>query len=131
MGPINSLQLLKDHDSIEGIVNFIQDNNISKFRIPNNFLEKAKIAKKYFLEASIINPDKIKIEWTNPNIYEITKLLCEENNFNSKKIANSLENLKSLYNEYKNRDMENIRTFKNFRSYNRLYRKRREKFFQN
>ena len=97
VGPVNALQLIKKFGNLKEIVNYINNNNISKFKIPNDFLLKADKAKKYFLEATILNPDNIDVKWNKPDEELILNLLCHENNFNYKNISNSVDKLLNLY----------------------------------
>jgi flap endonuclease-1 len=98
IGPEKALKLLLNYGSIKNLINYIDTNEDNyKFKITNIFRNKYIEAKRYFKEASVIDPFTIELDWKKPNKKKIIDLLCTKNNFSKKRI---LKNLKIVENNY-------------------------------
>lgn len=102
---VNFLNLLKKENGLKS-----NKNRKNIFVIPEDFIEKMNKAKKYFLDAEVINPEAFmdKIEWNEPKYNEIKEFLITQKKFDSNIINTKVDQLKLMYEFYKkNKEINN------------------------
>lgn len=83
------------------IHNFIENlKSEKKYIIPENFLELWSQAKKYYLNALVVDPAEIKIKWSTPNYEKLIEFLIKEKNMDEQKILKKIAELKLLFDYY-------------------------------
>lgn len=98
IGPTRALSLIRQHGSIEKILEHIQEDSNSKFVVPDNWP---------FAEARVLftHPDVIEatdpalmsaIKWTAPETEGVVDFMVNKNGFNEKRIRAGLEKLAKL-----------------------------------
>jgi flap endonuclease-1 len=76
----------------------VENMKIGKYKIPANFIEEWRKAKKYYKEtALVLDPTGLKFRWNKPNFEKITQFLVEEKGFEKNKIIEKIDELKLLY----------------------------------
>lgn len=100
----------KEYTKIKNMPRFIEhlhklnkqsekDGKSSKYVIPKNFLKKWRDAKKYYLEAKVIDPSELNLTWSMPQSDALLSFMVGENEFSRKNISNKINELKFLYNK--------------------------------
>ncbi|KAL1454502.1 hypothetical protein WDU94_010742 [Cyamophila willieti] len=88
IGPKRAIELIKEHRSIEKILENIDTN---KYIVPENWLYKE--ARQLFLEPDVADPDTIELKWTDPDEDGLVKYLCGDKNFAEDRIRNGAKKL--------------------------------------
>jgi len=100
MGPVTSYKLLKEHGTIEGVLEMIEETNSDpdkkkKFVIPKDFLYKE--SRDLFVNPDVIT-DKEALEklivFEKPAEEEMREWLLEQKNFAEVKINNGIERIR-------------------------------------
>jgi flap endonuclease-1 len=101
----------EEYVKIKNMPRFIEHlNNINKknmekgkkqlYTIPDNFLDKWRETKQYYLEAQVIDPVELNIKWNPPQRDALLNFMVGENEFNRKNISNHINELKILHNKF-------------------------------
>ena len=104
--PIDAFKKFKmaNHNMYQFLKNLnrenLSKNNNYKYKIPENFLQKWKTAKEYYLHAPVIKPSELSMIWKEPNFEKLYEYLVIEKNFNEKIIVEKIEELKLMYKFY-------------------------------
>uniref|UniRef100_A0A8D0B1V0 Flap endonuclease 1 n=1 Tax=Salvator merianae TaxID=96440 RepID=A0A8D0B1V0_SALMN len=88
IGPKRAVELIKQHKSIEKIVQHLDSK---KYSVPENWLHKE--AQQLFLEPSVIDPDTVELKWAEPDEEGLVSFLCGEKQFNEERIRNGVKRL--------------------------------------
>lgn len=93
VGPVTALKLIKEHGSLDAIVEYIQQNQDNcKWKIPEGW--QYKEARQLFLNPEVIPGKSIDLKWVPPNEEELIKYLCGEKLFNEERVKNGIQRLK-------------------------------------
>ncbi|XP_077177294.1 flap endonuclease 1 [Paroedura picta] len=88
IGPKRAVELIKQHKSIEKIV---QQIDTKKFSLPENWLHRE--AQQLFLEPEVVDPEAVELKWSEPNEEELVSFLCGEKQFSEERIRNGVKRL--------------------------------------
>uniref|UniRef100_H9GS13 Flap endonuclease 1 n=1 Tax=Anolis carolinensis TaxID=28377 RepID=H9GS13_ANOCA len=88
IGPKRAVELIKQHKSIEKI---IQQIDTKKYSLPENWLHKE--AQQLFLEPEVIDAEAVELKWSEPNEEELVNFMCGEKQFNEERIRNGVKRL--------------------------------------
>lgn len=89
LGPQGALRLMREHGSIESILEEIKD--MPKYTIPSDW--DYVRAREMFKEPEATPGSEISLQWKEPDIEGCVKFLCEEKGFNEDRIRSSLKKL--------------------------------------
>ena len=78
-----------------------QNGGAEKYTIPEDFLDKWKEAKKYYLEAMVADPSELNVKWNSPQRDALINFMVGENEFNRDIISGHVNELKILHNRYR------------------------------
>lgn len=96
--------------------------NNSDFLIPENFIDKAKEAKKYYMEPDRINCQPCVYQLKKPNRDKLIDFLCNKNGFEENSVYSFVQELEKLYltmESFNKKKHDN--QFKSFRGYQFKY----------
>ncbi|XP_028592709.2 flap endonuclease 1 [Podarcis muralis] len=88
IGPKRAVELIKQHKSIEKI---LQQIDAKKYSVPENWLHKE--AQVLFLEPEVVDPEAVDLKWNEPDEEELVNFLCGEKQFNEERIRNGVKRL--------------------------------------
>lgn len=97
VGPVTALKLIKEHGSLEKIIEFINDKsrNTKKWSVPENWPYEE--VRQLFLNPDVINGDEVELKWTEPDEKGIIEFLVNEKKFNQERVESGIKRLqKSL-----------------------------------
>lgn len=91
IGPVTALKLMKEHGSLEKIVEFIQNSESTKWKVPENWPYKE--ARELFVKPDVIDGNEIQLKWTAPKEEELVKYMCEEKKFSEERVRAGIKRL--------------------------------------
>ncbi|GMM38494.1 multifunctional nuclease [Saccharomycopsis crataegensis] len=93
IGPVNALKLIKEHGSIEKILQVMEENptKYAKNVVPEGWLYKE--ARQLFLKPEVIDGSTIDLKWNQPDLEGLIKFMCEKNGFSEERIKNGAAKL--------------------------------------
>lgn len=98
MGPKTALKLIKEHSTIENVIEHMRKDKEAKSKEfvydadPTQFnFEDARVL---FKNASVIDTEGLELKWKDPNEEELIQILVNENQFNPDRVKNNIEKLK-------------------------------------
>lgn len=100
IGPMRAFKFIKKYKSIEGLLSYIEENDLKKFKIPKDYDYLS--ARKYFQDCVNCKVKKKELKWKEPNYSELTKLLLSFD-FSEKKINVYKKKLEKSFKLYKKR----------------------------
>ncbi|CDO92321.1 unnamed protein product [Kluyveromyces dobzhanskii CBS 2104] len=94
VGPVNALKLIKEHGSLEAIVEKYENGEISngRWRIPEGW--QYKEARALFMEPDVIPSDTVTLKWEEPKADELIEFMVKEKGFNEDRIKSGIERLR-------------------------------------
>jgi flap endonuclease-1 len=90
IGPKKALSLIKEHKSIEGILDNL---DTTKYPVPEDWFFKE--ARKIFENPDVLDPTKIDLKWNAPNEEELVQFLVQEKGFNEERVRNNVKKINS------------------------------------
>jgi len=88
VGPKKAVELIKKHGSIEKILKNI---DVDKYQVPEGWHYKE--ARQLFLKPDVQNGDEFELDWAEPDVQGVVKLLVTENGFNEERVRTALDRL--------------------------------------
>ena len=70
---MRAFKFIKKYKSIEGLLSYIEENNLKKFKIPEDYDYVS--TRKYFQDCINCKIKKKELKWKEPNYNELTKIL--------------------------------------------------------
>lgn len=93
VGPVTAYKLIKEHGSIDNIVEWINKNpDKTKYKVPENWPYKE--AKELFMNPEIINADDVSLKWKEPDVEGLVTFMVNQKGFNEDRIKSGAEKLK-------------------------------------
>lgn len=92
VGPKIALKLIKEHGSLEKIVEYIESQKDLKFKIPVNWPYKE--ARELFLNPEVTPGSEISIKWQEPDVEELVAYMVKQKGFSEDRIRSGAEKLK-------------------------------------
>lgn len=93
VGPVTAFKLIKEHGSLEKIVEWIEKNpEKSKYKVPENWPYKE--AKELFMNPEIKKAEDVDFKWLDPNIEGLVEFMVKRKGFNEERIRSGAEKLK-------------------------------------
>lgn len=91
VGPSTGLKLIKEHRSLEKIVESIQAKPGSKYKVPEDwpFAE----ARKLFQKPDVTDPAEIELKWSEPDIEGLVDFLVREKGFSEERVRKAATKL--------------------------------------
>lgn len=106
IGAKKAFAFLKKYNSIEGIIKYIQENNLKRYQIPESFDYKS--ARKYFKKCVACKIERKDLQWKKPELDKLKKVL-KFYEFSDKKIdkqCKRISNYFTLYNKRRDKIIE-------------------------
>ncbi|EMG48752.1 Structure-specific endonuclease RAD27 [Candida maltosa Xu316] len=91
VGPVTAYKLIKEHGSLDKIVEWIQ-NNKTKYKLPENWPYDE--ARQLFLNPEVTKAEDISLKWTEPDVEGLVKYMVAEKEFNEERIRSGAEKLR-------------------------------------
>lgn len=91
IGPVTALKLIKEHRSLEGIIEHI-NSGATKWVVPEDWNYQG--ARELFLNPDVIPGSQVDLKWTPPDEEGLIKYLCTEKLFNEERVKSGIERLK-------------------------------------
>ncbi|CCF55502.1 hypothetical protein KAFR_0A00640 [Kazachstania africana CBS 2517] len=92
VGPVTALKLIKEHGSLEKIVEYIDSGDTkTKWKIPENWPYKE--ARELFLKPDVINGNDITLKWNPPKEQELIDYLCKDKGFSEERVKSGIKRL--------------------------------------
>lgn len=84
VGPTTGLKLIKEHRTLEKIVESIAAKQGSKYQVPEDwpFAE----ARKLFQAPDITDPKEVDLKWSEPDVEGLVEFLCKEKGFSEERV---------------------------------------------
>ncbi|ODV86761.1 hypothetical protein CANARDRAFT_195814 [[Candida] arabinofermentans NRRL YB-2248] len=92
IGPITAMKLIKEHGSIEKIIEYIETDPKTKYKIPEDWPYKE--ARELFLHPEVLNGEDVELKWVEPDINGLIQYMVTENGFSEQRIRDGAEKLK-------------------------------------
>lgn len=93
VGPVTALKMIKEHGSLEKIIQAIEANPKSKYVVPENWPYNE--ARELFLNPEVENDvEKLDLKWEEPDVEGLVQYMVQENGFNEQRIRDGAEKLK-------------------------------------
>ncbi|KAL3651435.1 Elongation of fatty acids protein 2 [Castilleja foliolosa] len=94
IGGITALKLVRQHGSIEGI---LENINKTRYKVPDDWAYQE--SRKLFKEPSVLtDDDQLELKWTDPNEEGLISFLVDENAFDKERITKGIEKIKNAKN---------------------------------
>ncbi|KAK9461770.1 PIN domain-like protein [Lipomyces oligophaga] len=91
IGPATALKLIKDHGSLEKIVEFIDSSANSRYKIPDPW--PYQDARELFLNPEIQDPQNIELQWIEPDVPGLVDFLVTQKGFNEERVRSGAARL--------------------------------------
>ena len=92
IGPVTALKLIKEHGSLEKIVEFIESGQANnKWKVPEDWPYKE--ARQLFLNPEVVNSQDINLKWNPPDEEKLIEFLCHEKKFNEERVKSGIKRL--------------------------------------
>ncbi|KAH3664027.1 hypothetical protein OGAPHI_004741 [Ogataea philodendri] len=92
IGPVTAFKLIKEHGSIEKIVEFIENDPKCKYKVPENWPYSE--ARQLFLKPDVLDGDEVDLKWSEPDLDGLIEFMVKENGFNEQRIRDGVDKLK-------------------------------------
>lgn len=90
MGPKTALKLLREHGSIEGVLEHIKDSG-KKMVVPEVWPYEE--ARQIFKSPDVAKGDEVEIKWEAPDVEGLVNFMCGDRGFNEDRIRKGAEKL--------------------------------------
>lgn len=91
VGPVTALKLIKEHKTIEGVIESIENNPDSKYKVPENW--PFDEARKLFLDPEVTKSEDIELKWKEPNEEGLIQYMVNEKGFSEDRIRSGIKRL--------------------------------------
>lgn len=93
VGPSTAYNLIKDHGSLEGVVDFMEKDPKKRYTIPEDWPYKE--ARELFLNPDVRSADHedCNFQWTAPDIEGLVQFLVVEKGFNEDRVRSGADKL--------------------------------------
>lgn len=92
VGPVTALKLIKEHGSLDKIVEFIESGEANnKWKIPEHW--PFKEARDLFLRPDVLDPSEINLKWKEPQEDALVEFMCKQKGFNEDRIRAGIKRL--------------------------------------
>ncbi|SCW04541.1 LAFE_0H15808g1_1 [Lachancea fermentati] len=92
VGPVTALKLIKEHGSLDNIVEFIRSGEANtKWKVPENWPYKE--ARDLFLHPDVVDAANVTLKWAEPQEDALVDYMCREKGFNEERIRSGIKRL--------------------------------------
>lgn len=91
VGPVTAFKLIKEHKSLEKIIEALKSKPNSKYVIPEDW--QYEEARKLFKNPDILDPTTVDLKWTKPDVDGLVEFLCKEKGFSEERVRKAAEKL--------------------------------------
>ncbi|KAK6205035.1 PIN domain-like protein [Scheffersomyces amazonensis] len=93
VGPVTAYKLIKQHGSIDKIVEFIEENpDKTKFKVPENWPYKE--ARQLFLNPEVTKASDVSFKWKEPDVDGLIEFMVKQKGFSEDRIRSGAGKLK-------------------------------------
>lgn len=93
VGPVTAYKLIKEHGSLEKIVEYIENNpGKTKFKVPENWPYKE--ARQLFLKPEVVDASEVTLKWKEPDVDALVDYMVKQKGFSEDRIRSGAEKLK-------------------------------------
>ncbi|GLD94948.1 hypothetical protein PINS_up003573 [Pythium insidiosum] len=97
IGPKKALAAIKEHGSIEKVVEALQQSKSKGIVIPDDWLGDEPIyksAREMFVKAEVTDVNDVELKWKDPMETELQQFLVDKHGFQSARVLSAIERLK-------------------------------------
>ncbi|KAJ0394553.1 hypothetical protein P43SY_010605 [Pythium insidiosum] len=97
IGPKKALAAIKEHGSIEKVIEALQQSKSKGIVIPDEWLGEEPIyksAREMFVNAEVTDVNDVELKWKDPMETELQQFLVEKHGFQSARVLSAIERLK-------------------------------------
>ncbi|QPG74065.1 Elongation of fatty acids protein 2 [Brettanomyces nanus] len=91
VGPVTAMKMIRKYGSLEKIVETIENDPKSKYKVPENWPYKE--ARQLFLHPEVTPGSEVDLKWTEPDIDALINFMVKENGFNEQRIRDGAAKL--------------------------------------
>ncbi|VEU21877.1 DEKNAAC102806 [Brettanomyces naardenensis] len=92
VGPVTALKLIRKYGTLEKVVESIEEDPKSKYKVPENWPYKE--ARELFLHPEVTPGSEVELKWTEPDIEGLIEYMVKENGFSEQRIRDGAGKLK-------------------------------------
>lgn len=92
IGPVTAMKMIRKYGSLEKIVEMIEADPKSKYKVPENWPYKE--ARQLFLHPTVKPGSEVDLKWKEPDMDGLIEFMVKENGFNEQRIREGAEKLK-------------------------------------
>ena len=93
VGPVTAFKLIKEHGSLDNIVEFAKSNPTkTSLKIPEHWPYAE--ARQLFLRPEVLSEDQVNLKWKEPDVEGLVAYMVKDKGFNEERIRNGAEKLK-------------------------------------
>ncbi|QLL30572.1 hypothetical protein HG536_0A03900 [Torulaspora globosa] len=93
IGPVTALKLIKEHGSLEKIVEYIESGEANnKWKVPEDWPYRE--ARQLFLSPDVIDGNEINLKWAPPKEDELIEFLCHQKKFSEERVRSGIARLR-------------------------------------
>jgi len=94
IGPVSALKLIREHGSIDAILDHIKSSEKSKYQVPEDW--QYKRARELFKQPEVISAGNLPdMKWSAPDEAGLIQFLVDEKSFNKDRVQSVIEKLKA------------------------------------
>lgn len=92
VGPVTALKLIREHGSLAKIVEWIQANPDSKYKVPENWPYDE--AKTLFMSPELMPAAEVELKWGEPDVEGLVEFMVKEKGFSEERIRSGADKLR-------------------------------------
>lgn len=92
VGPVTAYKLIKEHGSLEKIIEHINSNPTSKYKVPENWPYDE--ARQLFMDPEVTKGEEVTLKWKEPDVEGLIQYMVREKGFSEDRIRSGAEKLK-------------------------------------
>ncbi|CAN3366154.1 flap endonuclease 1 [Diutina catenulata] len=92
VGPVTAYKLIREHGSLDAVVEFIEKNPDSKYKVPENWPYKE--ARELFMHPEVTKADEVSLKWNEPDVEGLVEYMVKQKGFSEDRIRSGAEKLK-------------------------------------
>lgn len=93
VGPVTALKLIREHGSLEKIIEYIESNpEKTKFKVPENWPYAE--ARQLFMKPEVTAASEVPLKWKEPDVQGLIDFMVNEKGFSEDRIKSGAEKLK-------------------------------------
>jgi flap endonuclease-1 len=91
VGPVTALKLIKEYETIEGVIKHIEETPNSKYQVPEDWPYEG--ARELFLNPDIIKGSEVELKWKEPQEQALLDFMVKEKGFSEERVKAGIKRL--------------------------------------